>query len=104
MPRQSSSIFAVSGPEIPAQSRPPSSIPARIFASCLTSILVAVHYTNFGPLIPTLITDIHINSGQAGLFSTFLFLGLAVMYIPAGILCVLLTQAGYLTGSAKSPV
>ncbi|TMC17327.1 MAG: MFS transporter, partial [Chloroflexi bacterium] len=84
MPRQSSSIFAVSGPEIPAQSRPPSSIPARIFASCLTSILVAVHYTNFGPLIPTLITDIHINSGQAGLFSTFLFLGLAVMYIPAG--------------------
>ena len=100
MPRQSSSIFAVSGPEIPVQSRPPSSIPARIFASCLTSILVAVHYTNFGPLIPTLITDIHINSGQAGLFSTFLFLGLAVMYIPAGILADRYGQRPVLIGSS----
>ena len=100
MPRQSSSIFAVSGPEIPAQSRPPSSIPVRIFASCLTSVLVAVHYTNFGPLIPTLITDIHINSGQAGLFSTFLFLGLAVMYIPAGILADRYGQRPVLIGSS----
>src|SRR5713226_750060 len=64
----------------------PSSVPLRIFAICLTSVVVAVHYTNYGPLIPTLITDLHINSGQAGLLSTFLFLGLAVMYIPAGAL------------------
>src|SRR5260221_12725438 len=59
-------------------------IPLRIFAICLTSVVVAVHYTNYGPLIPTLINDLHISSGQTGLFSTFLFSGLAVMYIPAG--------------------
>src|SRR5258708_13966146 len=31
-------------------------------------------------------TELHINSGQAGLMSTLLFLGLAVTYIPAGAL------------------
>lgn len=63
-----------------------SSLFLRIFAVCLTSVVVAVHYTNYGPLIPIMRTDLHIDSGQAGLLSTFLFLGLAVMYIPAGIL------------------
>src|SRR5437868_14337408 len=63
------------------QHKQSASIPLRIFASCLTSVIVAVHYTNYGPLIPTLIGDLHITGGQAGLLSTFLFLGLAVMYI-----------------------
>jgi nitrate/nitrite transporter NarK len=71
--------------EVP-QRKQPANIPVRIFAICLTSVVVAVHYTNYGPLIPTLIGDLHITSGQAGLLSTFLFLGLAVMYIPAGAL------------------
>lgn len=62
------------------------SIFVRIFAVCLTSVVVAVHYSNYGALIPTLITDLHITKSQAGLLSTFLFLGLAVMYIPAGAL------------------
>ncbi|HCP73776.1 MAG TPA: hypothetical protein DIU08_03945, partial [Ktedonobacter sp.] len=75
MPRQSTSTFAAHAPEVPSQRRPLSSIPIRIFAICLTSVVVAVHYTNFGPLIPTLIIDLHSNSSQAGLFSTFLFLG-----------------------------
>src|SRR5579859_4749393 len=64
----------------------PSNIPWRIFAICLTSVVVAVHYTNYGPLIPIMQTELHINSGQAGLMSTLLFLGLAVTYIPAGAL------------------
>ncbi len=64
----------------------PSNIPLRIFAICLTSVVVAVHYTNYGPLIPIMQTELHINSGQAGLMSTLLFLGLAVTYIPAGAL------------------
>ena len=63
-----------------------SSIPLRIFAVCLTSALVAVNYTNYGPLIPALRSELHISNGQAGLFSTLLFLGFAVAYIPAGIL------------------
>jgi nitrate/nitrite transporter NarK len=68
----------------PAKRHQPSSIPLRIIALCLTSIVTAVNYTNYGPLIPIMRTDLHINSGQAGLMSTLLFLGLAVAYIPAG--------------------
>ena len=75
-------------------------IPLRIFAICLTSALVAVHYTNYGPLIPTLIQDLHISNGQAGLLSTFLFLGLAVMYIPAGILIDRFGQRRILLGAS----
>lgn len=63
-----------------------SSVPLRIFAACTTSVVVAVSYTNYGPLIPSLSKELHINAGQAGLLSTFLFLGLAIMYIPAGAL------------------
>ena len=72
----------------------------RIFAACLTSVVVAVHYTNYGPLIPSLIADLHIDNGQAGLMSTFFFLGLAVMYIPAGILADRYGQRPVLIGSS----
>ncbi len=75
-------------------------IPLRIFAICLTSVVVAVHYTNYGPLIPTLISDLHISSGQTGLFSTLLFSGLAAMYIPAGILADRYGQRPLLIGSS----
>ena len=64
----------------------PSSIPLRIFAACLTSVVVSVHYTNYSPLISTIRAELHISSGQAGLLSTLLFLGLALTYIPAGAL------------------
>src|SRR5260221_5500348 len=80
------------------------SIPLRIFAICLTSVVVAVHYTNYGPLIPTLINDLHISSGQTGLFSTFLFSGLAVMYIPAGTLAHRYGPRSVLIGSSVLPV
>src|SRR5207248_5098495 len=63
-----------------------SSLLPHIFAVCLTSVVVAVNYTNYGPLIPIIRTSLNIDNGQAGLLSTFLFLGLAVTYIPAGIL------------------
>jgi predicted MFS family arabinose efflux permease len=90
----------------------PSSVFLRIFAICLTSVVVAVHYTNYGPLIPTLISQLHITKSQAGLLSTFLFLGLIVMYIPAGILAdrfgqrpVLITALGVIVlGSILLPL
>jgi len=63
-----------------------SSVPLRIFAACTTSVVVAVNYTNYGPLIPLLSKELNITGEQAGLLSTFLFLGLACMYIPAGAL------------------
>jgi len=68
------------------QSKEPSSVALRIFAACLTSVVVSVHYTNYSPLIATIRTELHINGGQAGLLSTLLFLGLALTYIPAGAL------------------
>jgi nitrate/nitrite transporter NarK len=87
----------------------PSSVLVRICVACLTSFVVAVHYTNFSPLITTLKADLHADSGQAGLFATLLFLGLAAAYIPAGLLadrfgskpilvgsCALLTLGGIL--------
>src|SRR6266705_2935363 len=84
----------------PAKRRLPSSIPLRISALCLTSAVTAVNYTNYGPLIPILRTDLHINNGQAGLMSTLLFLGLAVMYIPAGALADRYGQRPVLIGSS----
>ena len=84
----------------PAKRRLPSSIPLRISALCLTSAVTAVNYTNYGPLIPVLRTDLHINNGQAGLMSTLLFLGLAVMYIPAGVLADRYGQRPVLIGSS----
>jgi MFS family permease len=59
-----------------------------------------VNYTNYGPLIPTLISELHISSGQAGLLSTFLFAGLAIMYIPAGALIDRYGQRPVLIGSS----
>jgi len=59
MPRHPSAA-TVDTPKVPVQQKPASSVPLRIFAASLTSIVVAVHYTNFGPLIPTLITSLHI--------------------------------------------
>lgn len=99
MPQQLPS-GTIDAPKVPLQYRPASSVPLRIFAVCLTSVLVAVHYTNFGPLIPTLITSLHINSAQTGLFSTFLFLGLAAMYIPGGMLIDRYGERPVLLGSS----
>src|SRR5437763_16382263 len=77
----------------------PSNILLRIGALCLTSAVTAVNYTNYGPLIPILRTDLHISNAQAGLMSTMLFLGLAVMYIPAGALADRYGQLPVLIGS-----
>lgn len=62
------------------------SVPLRIGASCLVAMATAVHYTDYGPLIPVLLRDLHIAASQAGLLSTLLFIGLAVTYLPGGIL------------------
>lgn len=64
----------------------PSSVSMRLLAACITAIVVSVHYANYSPLISMIRTELHISSGQVGLFSTLLFLGLAIAYIPAGIL------------------
>jgi nitrate/nitrite transporter NarK len=70
----------------PAKYRRPSSLPLLIVVLCLTSVVAAVNYTNYGPLIPIMRSDLHITSAAAGLMSTLLFLGLVLAYIPAGAL------------------
>ncbi|HLG62152.1 MAG TPA: MFS transporter [Ktedonosporobacter sp.] len=77
----------------------PSSVKARAFAACFTAMMVAVHYTNYSPLIVTIRSELHVTSGQVGLFSTLLFLGLAITYIPAGILADRLGGQRVLLGS-----
>ncbi len=71
MSRQPSSIPAIDRPARPRRPTLAGGIPPRIFAICLTSILVAVHYTNYGPLIPTLMRELHISSGQIGLLFAY---------------------------------
>lgn len=58
----------------------------RIIASCLVAMATAVHYTDYGPLIPLMLNDLRIPASQAGLMSTLLFVGLAVTYLPGGML------------------
>ena len=58
----------------------------RITASCLVALATAIHYTDYGPLIPVMLKDLHIPASQAGLMSTLLFVGLAATYLPGGIL------------------
>lgn len=64
----------------------PASIALRTFAACLVALAMAVHYTDYGPLIPAMLSDLRITASQAGLMSTLLFLGLAVAYLPGGML------------------
>lgn len=71
----------------------------RIGAACLVALATAVHYTNYGPLIPAMLKNLHIPPSQAGLMSTLLFLGLAVTYLPAGMLVDRYGQRPVLLGS-----
>src|SRR5258707_4660381 len=100
MSHPSSSAFTAETTREPSRHRLPTSIPLLIVAACLTSVMTAVHYTNYAPLIPIMQADLHISSGQAGLMSTLLFLGLAVAYIPGGALIDRYGQRPILIGSS----
>lgn len=99
MSQPSPSAFTAETTREPSRHRLPTSIPLLIVAACLTSVMTAVHYTNYAPLIPIMQADLHISSGQAGLMSTLLFLGLAVAYIPGGALIDRYGQRPVLIGS-----
>jgi nitrate/nitrite transporter NarK len=74
-------------------------LPLRIVAACLVALATAVHYTDYGPLIPVMLKDLHIPASQAGLMSTLLFIGLAATYLPGGILVDRYGQRPVLLGS-----
>lgn len=94
----SDSVVAVSQLESGRHERP-TSVSLRVVAACLVAIATAVHYTDYGPLIPSMLRDLHIDASQAGLMSTLLFIGLAVTYLPAGILADRYGQRPVLIGS-----
>lgn len=71
----------------------------RLIAICIAPIAVCVNFTNYGPLIPVLQNELHINSGQIGLFSTLLFLGIALTNIPGGLLADLFGSRLTMLGS-----
>ena len=75
------------------------SLTLRIVAAGLVAMATAVHYTDYGPLIPVMLKDLHIPASQAGLMSTLLFVGLAVTYLPGGILVDRYGQRPVLLGS-----
>jgi cyanate permease len=58
----------------------------RMGALLLTAVAISANFTNYGPLIPVLQSTLHINSSEAGLFSTLLYGGIACSYLPGGIL------------------
>jgi predicted MFS family arabinose efflux permease len=63
-----------------------SMILVRIGALLLTAVAISANFTDYGPLIPVLQGTLHINGGQAGLFSTLLYGGIACSYLPGGML------------------
>ena len=71
----------------------------RVGAACLAAMATAVHYTDYGPLIPVMLKDLHIPASQAGLMSTLLFLGLALTYLPGGMLIDRYGQRAVLVGA-----
>ncbi len=84
--------------------RRPASLTLRVIAACLVGVVIAVHYTDYGPLIPAMLSDLHIKDSQAGLMSTLLFLGLAMTYLPGGILVDRYGQRPVLLGATFSIV
>ncbi len=48
--------------------------------------ILAVNYTNHGPLVPTLVKDLNITYAMAGLFTTAIFLAHGALQIPGGAL------------------
>ncbi|GHO74825.1 putative nitrate/nitrite transporter NarK2 [Ktedonobacter sp. SOSP1-85] len=89
-----------------------SSVWLRILVAVSMGILISIHYTNYSPLASSMKTDLHINSGEVGLFSTLLFVGMALTYMVGGVLAdrfgakpVLLVSCAVLTvGSLAQPL
>ena len=68
MSQPQSDISNLASPTEAHSHRQASSIALRIFAACTTSVVVAVNYTNYGPLIPQLSREVSSPTAFAGGF------------------------------------
>src|SRR5437660_11994763 len=50
----------------------------------LAAVAISGNFTTYGPLIPLLQRTLHISSGTTGLFSTLLYVGIGLSYLPGG--------------------
>ena len=76
---------------------------ARLSMLLLTAVAISANFTNYSPLIPLLQRELHISNGQVGLFSTFLYAGIACSYLPGGILADRFGSRRVLMGSLLLP-
>jgi cyanate permease len=56
----------------------------RLGTLALAAVAIAANFTDYGPLIPLLQRELHITSGATGLFSTLLYVGIGLSYLPGG--------------------
>jgi MFS family permease len=99
MLRSHTDIYVVTSQERARKDEGSACLSFRVLAACLVAIATAVHYTDYGPLIPVMLNDLHIGASEAGLMSTLLFGGLAAASLPGGILADRYGQRPVLLGS-----
>ena len=56
----------------------------RLGTVALAAVGISAHFTDYGPLIPLLQSELHISSGATGLLSTLLYVGIGLSYLPGG--------------------
>jgi MFS family permease len=56
----------------------------RLGTVALAAVAISAHFTDYGPLIPLLQSELHITSGATGLLSTLLYVGIGLSYLPGG--------------------
>ena len=56
----------------------------RLGTLALAAVAISANFTNYGPLIPLLQRELHVTSGATGLFSTLLYVGIGLSYLPGG--------------------
>lgn len=56
----------------------------RLGTVALAAVAISAHFTDYGPLIPLLQSELHSTSGATGLLSTLLYVGIGLSYLPGG--------------------
>ncbi len=63
----------------------PMHMAVRSGALVLAAVAISCHFTNYGPLIPLLQSELHASGWQVGLLSTLLYVGIGLTYLLGGV-------------------